>query len=103
MPDRSHDEAMFEYYQERPEDALAVMNDILEDGEPSELLILLRQMTGTVVAPTITEPDAQRAIELFKTLSAESDPTMTSLMAVLKSLGLQLHVQRSVQEHESAA
>ena len=45
MRDRSHDDAMAEYYREHPEYAVEMLNSILEDGEPGELLIALRQMT----------------------------------------------------------
>ena len=45
MKDRSHDEAMGELFQEDPTYALELLNSVLEDGEPGELLIALRQMT----------------------------------------------------------
>ena len=45
MKDRTHDEAMAEIYREDPAYALQLLNSILEDGDQSELLIALRQMT----------------------------------------------------------
>jgi DNA-binding phage protein len=42
MPDRSHDDAMAEVLQNDPDDAQALLNSILEDGEQGELLITLR-------------------------------------------------------------
>src|SRR5579871_2646920 len=45
MKDRTHDEAMAEIYREDPAYAVQLLNSILEDGDQSELLIALRQMT----------------------------------------------------------
>ncbi len=44
-PTRSHDDAMAEHYREHPDHAVEMLNSILEDGEPGELLVALRQMT----------------------------------------------------------
>ena len=45
MRDRSHDDAMAEHCRDNPEHAIALLNAVLEDGEPGEMLIVLRQMT----------------------------------------------------------
>ena len=45
MRDRTHDEAMAEAFREDPEYAIELLNSILENGDQSELLIALRQMT----------------------------------------------------------
>ena len=47
MKDRSHDKALSKVFQRDPAYAVALLNSILEDGEPGELLIALRQMTKT--------------------------------------------------------
>lgn len=45
IKDRAHDEAMAEMFREEPCYAIQLINSILEDGDQSELLIALRQMT----------------------------------------------------------
>lgn len=45
MRDRNHDDAMAEIYREDPAYAFELLNSIFEDGDQSELLIALRQMT----------------------------------------------------------
>jgi len=103
MPVRDHDEAMAEYYVEHPEDALAVMNNLLEDGEPAELLIILRQMTKAFGGvPAVAEQAKLNATQLYRTLSAEGNPTLSSLMAVLKAMGLQLAVTKVRKSEKSA-
>jgi DNA-binding phage protein len=45
VKDRSHDEAMAELFRNDPGYAVQMLNSILEDGDQSELLITLRQLT----------------------------------------------------------
>ena len=45
MKDRAHDEAMADMFRDDPDYAVQLLNSILEDGDQSELLITLRQMT----------------------------------------------------------
>ncbi len=42
--DRSHDEAMAELFKEDPAFAAEYLNQLLQDGEPVDLLVALRQM-----------------------------------------------------------
>ncbi|WP_213804662.1 addiction module antidote protein [Granulicella sp. dw_53] len=93
MRDRSRDEAMAEVYRKDPEYAVEMLNSILEDGEPGELLIALRQMTkafGGVQA--VAEKAELNPTQLYRTLSAEGNPALSSLTAVLKAMGLRLAV-----------
>ena len=56
MKDRAHDDAMAELLRDDPDYAVQLLNSILEDGDQSELLIALRQMTkafGGKVDPTV--------------------------------------------------
>jgi len=95
MRDRSQDEAMAELFQEDPEYALALLNSILEDGEQGELLIALRQLAkafGGVTA--IAEKANLNPTQLYRTLSEDGNPALSSLTAVLKAMGLRLAVER---------
>lgn len=94
MPTRSHDEVMVEIFQEDPAYALELLNSILEDGEPAELLIALRQMTrafGGVQA--VAEKAQLNPTQLYRTLSADGNPALSSLTAILKAMGLRLAVE----------
>jgi len=92
-PLRSHDDSMEEIYRADPEYALEMINALLEDGEQQEILIILRQMTkafGGVTA--VAERAGLNPTQLYRTLSAEGNPSLSSLKAVLKAMGLRLAV-----------
>jgi probable addiction module antidote protein len=96
MKTRPHDEAMAEVYRNDPDFALQVINAILEDenGDQGELLIVLRQMTkafGGVQA--VAEQAHLNPTQLYRTLSPEGNPALSSFSAILKAMGLRLSVQ----------
>jgi probable addiction module antidote protein len=95
MRDRAHDDAMAEEFRENPAYALDLLNSILEDGEQGELMIVLRQMAkafGGVQA--VAEKANLNPTQLYRTLSEEGNPELTSLSAILKAMGLRLAVER---------
>jgi probable addiction module antidote protein len=92
---RSHDEAMAELYRSDPALALDVINGILEDGNQAELLVVLRQLAqaaGGVQA--VAEQARLNPTQLYRTLSPNGNPALSSLTAILKAMGLRLAVQR---------
>jgi probable addiction module antidote protein len=92
--DRSYDEAVVETFRADPAVAVELLNDILADGDQAELLIALRQMTkafGGVSA--IAEKANLNQTQLYRTLSENGNPALTSLAAILKAMGLRLAVQ----------
>lgn len=94
MKDRGHDEAMAELFKEDPEFAVVYLNQLLEDGEPTDLLVALRQMAmahGGV--RTIAKTSQLNPNQLYRTLSPQGNPELRSLCAVLKALGLRLAVE----------
>ncbi len=94
MRDRPHDEAMAELYRNDPTYALQLLNSILEDGDQSELLIALRQMAkafGGVHA--VAEKAHLSPTQLYRTLSPNGNPVLSSLSAILKAMDLRLAVQ----------
>jgi probable addiction module antidote protein len=96
MKSRAHDDAMAELYRQDPEFARQVINSILEDenGDQGELLIVLRQMAkafGGVQA--IAEQAHLNPTQLYRTLSSEGNPALSSFSAILKAMGLRLCVQ----------
>ena len=93
MKDRSHDEAMAELFRNDPDYAVQLLNSILEDGDQNELLITLRQMTkafGGVQA--VADTANLSATQLYRTLSPDGNPVLSSLSAILKAMGLRLAV-----------
>jgi len=94
MKDRAHDEAMAELFREDPAFATQLLNDVLEEGEQADLLIAPRQMVqafGGVSA--IAEKANLNAAQLYRTLSADGNPELRSLTAVLKAMGMRLAIQ----------
>jgi probable addiction module antidote protein len=103
MPDVRNDDAMAELYAKDAGFAVQVLNDVLENGEPGELLITLRQFTkafGGVQA--VAEKAELNPTQLYRTLSAEGNPTLHTFRAVLKAMGLQLRVERIATESAEA-
>ena len=93
MRDRSYEDAMAERYAKHPEEALEMLNAVLEDGEPGEMLVLMRQLAkafGGVSA--VAEKAELNPTQLYRTLSADGNPSLTSLTAVLKAMGLRLAI-----------
>ena len=94
MKSKANDEAMAELYRDDPTFALGVINSILEDGDQAELLIVLRQMAqafGGVQA--VAEQAHLNPTQLYRTLSPNGNPALSSLSAILKAMGLRLAVQ----------
>lgn len=94
MKSRAHDEAMADLYRKDPEFALQVINNILEDGDQGELLIVLRQMAkafGGVQA--VADKAHLNPTQLYRTLSPDGNPALSSFSAILKAMGLRLAVQ----------
>lgn len=95
MNDKLHDEAMIEMYRKDPEFARQVINSILEDenGDQGELLVILRQMAGAFGGVQAIAAQAHlNPTQLYRTLSPEGNPALSSLSAILKAMGLRLAV-----------
>ena len=94
MRSRPHDEAMAELYRSDPALALETINAILADGDQGELLIVLRQLAqafGGVQA--VAEQAHLNPTQLYRTLSPQGNPALSSLSAILEAMGLRLAVQ----------
>lgn len=94
MKDRPHDEAMAELYREDPAYAVQLLNSILEGGDQGELLVALRQMAkafGGVQA--VAEQAHLNPTQLYRTLSPEGNPALSSFSAILKAMGMRLAIE----------
>ena len=93
MRSKSHDAAMADLYRSDPALALDVINGILEDGDQAELLTVLRQLTQAFGGvQTIAAQASLNPTQLYRTLSPEGNPALSSLTAILKAMGLRLAV-----------
>jgi probable addiction module antidote protein len=96
MRDRTHDDAMAERFRDDPEYALELLNAILRDGDQAELLIALRQMAKAFGGVQRIADEARlNPTQLYRTLSAEGNPELSSLSAILRAMGLRLAVERT--------
>lgn len=94
MKSRPHDDAMAELYRSDPALALEVINSILEDGDQAELLIVLRQMAQAFGGmQAVAEQAKLNPTQLYRTLSPQGNPALSSLLAILKAMGMRLAVQ----------
>lgn len=103
MRDRAHDEAMAAVFRDDPAYAVQLLNSILEDGDQSELLITLRQMTQAFGGvQTVAETAHLSPTQLYRTLSPNGNPVLSSLSAILKAMGMRLAVQTLQAPHSHA-
>ncbi len=94
MRDKLHNEAMVELYRDDPAYVLQLLNSILEDGDQRELLTALRQIAKAFGGvQTIAEKAHLSPTQLYRTLSLNGNPVLSSLSAVLKAMGLCLAIQ----------
>ena len=94
MKDRPHDDAMAELYCSDPAYAAQLLNSIFADGDQAELLIALRQMAqafGGVAA--IAVQAHLNPTQLYRTLSPQGNPALSSFAAILKAMGMRLTVE----------
>ena len=92
--DRSHDEAMAELYRDDPAFALELINNILVDGDHGELLAVLRQLTRAFGGvPAVAQAAKLNPTQLYRTLSPEGNPSLSTLTAILDAMGLRLAVE----------
>jgi len=94
MRDRPDDEAMAEEFHNDPTYALGLLNDIFKDGDQGELLVTLRQMAKALGGIQAIAAQADlNATQLYRTLSEDGNPALSSLTAVLKAMGLRLAME----------
>jgi len=95
MKSQSFDETAADIFRENPQLAADLLTEILEDGDQGELLVILRQIAlsqkGGVKA--VAEKANVNATQLYRTLSNEGNPKLSTLTAILDVLGFRLSVQ----------
>lgn len=87
----SHDEAMVRQIREDPEFAAEYLKAALEDTEePAVLLIALRHLAMAHGIAKVARKVGLERESLYRVLSAKGNPRLTTLMAVIRALGLSL-------------
>jgi probable addiction module antidote protein len=85
---------MSEVFSNDPAYMLELLNSVLEDGDTGELLIALRQMSKAFGGVrSVAKQAGLNPNQLYRSLSAEGNPELKSLAAVLRSMGLRPAVQ----------
>jgi len=86
---------MADIFRDDPDYAVELLNAILEDGDQGELLIALRQMAKAFGGmQTVAEKANLNPTQIYRTLSAEGNPELTSISAILRAMGMRLAVER---------
>jgi probable addiction module antidote protein len=94
MGRRNRDEAMAELFRQDPAYALTLLNSILENDDQGEALITLRQMAKAFGGlQSIAEKAQLNQKQIYRTLSAEGNPALSSLTAILRAMDLRLAVE----------
>jgi probable addiction module antidote protein len=94
MKDKPHDEAMAELYREDPDFAIATLNAILQDGDQAELMVVLRQLAKAFGGvQSIAEKAQLNSTQIYRTLSPDGNPALSSFTAILGAMNMRLAVQ----------
>ncbi|KMO10562.1 addiction module antitoxin [Methylobacterium indicum] len=75
-----------------PERVALYLEAVLEEGDPALLAAALGDIARTQGMAQIAQRTGLSRETLYRTLSDKGNPQLTTLMAVLKSLGLKLTV-----------
>ena len=90
----SHDEAMTRRLRKSPEFAAEYLKAALEDeDEPRVLLVALRQVAQAQGIAKVARAAGVERESLYRALSKNGNPRLSTLHAVAKAIGLKLTVE----------
>lgn len=88
-----HEAATIASLERDPQFAAAYLDAVLADGDQAELLLALRRLSeATGGVPALAERTGLNATTLYRTLSADGNPELRTLRAILGAMGLRLSV-----------
>lgn len=94
MKDKPHEESMAQLYRDDPDFAIATLNAILQDGDQAELMVVLRQLAKAFGGvQTIAEKAHLNSTQIYRTLSPDGNPALSSFTAILGAMNMRLAVQ----------
>jgi probable addiction module antidote protein len=100
---RSHEDATIERFQKDPDFAAEYLDAILKDGDEGELLQALQRMSKAFGGVGEIAGRAElNAKSLYRALSAQGNPEMKTLVAILKAMGMRLSVKPLEDTHAEA-
>ena len=76
-----------------PEEALAYLNAALEDEDPRVFLLALRDVAEARGISQVARDAQLNRENLYRMLSLNGNPQLSSLTALLRSIGLRLAIQ----------
>lgn len=98
MPTKNYDNFLFEQLQ-NPEIAAEYLSAAIEDGSANEFLLALRNVAeahgGVGTLANITDLNRQ---SMYKMLSEDGNPTLISLITVLRAVGINIKFTSSEKE-----
>ena len=99
----SHDEALVRELRADPAYAAEYLQAAMEDtGEPAVLLIALRHVSEAYGMADVAKAAGSKRESLYRALSPKGNPTLKTLTAVLKAVGLRLAVAPGSSDQPSA-
>jgi probable addiction module antidote protein len=91
---RSHDETIVRRLRNDPDFAAEYLKAALEDvDEPRVLLLALRHLAQAQGIAKIAKAAGVQRESLYRALSADGNPRLSTLVAVTKAIGLKLTVE----------
>jgi probable addiction module antidote protein len=91
---RSHDEAIVRRLRNDPDFAAEYLKAALEDAdEPRMLLLALRHLAQAQGIAKIAKAAGVQRESLYRALSSDGNPRLSTLVAVTKAIGLKLTVE----------
>jgi probable addiction module antidote protein len=76
-----------------PEEAAAYLDAALEDGDQEVFLLALRDVAEARGLTVVAQQSNLNRENLYRMLSREGNPQLSSLNALLKSMGLRLTIE----------
>ena len=90
---RSHEQATVESFRRDGKLAAAYLADILADRDQDELMLALRRLSEAFGGvPALAQEAGLNPTTLYRTLSADGNPELRTLRALLRAMGLRLSV-----------
>jgi probable addiction module antidote protein len=90
----SHDEAIVRRLRKDPDFAAEYLKSALEDtNEPRVLLVALRHLAQAQGIAKVAKAAGVERESLYRALSANGNPRLSTLVAVTKAIGLKLTVE----------
>ncbi len=94
---RSHEEATVESLRRDRKFAAAYLDNVLADGDQQELMLALRRLSEAFGGvPALAQQTGLNATTLYRTLSADGNPELRTLRALLGAMGLRLSASPAV-------